>query len=230
LPPGLVESLRVSISFSLHYCLSVLKQSPAIPSNPKSITEIHRQLDPFKPRPENGENWEGPWTLLLWNDEKHSYDQVIEQLCRAFEDYDRAAALEAASRVDDYGRALVLVSSIPARLYSSARLISTIELAVTVRSANATFQESICGLLIDWLVLLTRSPNRRIRQLIAEEMLRERKEEKQSAFQCLLKLDARLWKRARLQLRYLYTSLMATDPLIRVRMGTFDRAQKFKAC
>lgn len=103
-----------------------------------------------------------------------------------------------------------MISNEPDRLVAAAHTIHAIDLGVTIRSAADTFGEWAAGLLIDVLVDLANSragdDATLLRRLIARKLLAG---DRPSPFERLLRLDARLWKSARLKLRELHVRLIA---------------------
>lgn len=209
-------------------CLA-LAASPAV-MTPPSSPQIIPQLLSFSEL-QGHTTSKGPWSVILWNDEKHSYEQVITQLCRALPSVmTRQTALQSANRVDSIGREVVLTSHETTLLYTVARIISNIDLACTVASSQSTFFESAAGIMISILEDLARtsvlSPDglqrlyRPIRYIIAEELLRKDPENRHSSRMVrLLQADVKLWKKARLSLRSLYSQLLVLGGDIRTTLG-----------
>ncbi|KAG2173607.1 hypothetical protein INT43_005025 [Umbelopsis isabellina] len=90
------------------------------------------------------------YACILWNDESHSYPQVIDQLMSAA-GCTEAQAKTTAENVNLYGRDIIKLSSNVEELLNIATSLSTIGLAVTIRTAHDTFREQVCTLLLDWL-------------------------------------------------------------------------------
>ncbi|KAG2196036.1 hypothetical protein INT47_005372 [Mucor saturninus] len=94
------------------------------------------------------------YACLLWNDEKHSFDAVINVVRQAI-GCTVSEATHVAECVDVYGRHIIKESKNLAELIEIAKTISSIHLAVTICSTQKTVRESIAGLLLDWLKELT---------------------------------------------------------------------------
>lgn len=225
--------MRKTISAMLDFIIAALAASPSVmlpPSSPQSIPLIFSPDEQSRQQNERVEQGRGPWSVVLWNDEKHSYDQVITQLCRANRNTTRRTALDAANRVDSIGRDVVSTTTDIVHLYTSARIINNIDLACTISSSQSVFYENVAGLLINALHDLAQTSVlssdgsqrllRPIRQIIAEELLKKDDEARQtSRFIKLLQADLKLWKRARIQLRSLYGQLIVLGGDIRTALG-----------
>ncbi|TPX55891.1 hypothetical protein PhCBS80983_g04953 [Powellomyces hirtus] len=97
-------------------------------------------------------------SLVLWNDETHSFNEVIDQVKEAMDiSVDEAKAV--AETVDFHGRQVLRVSVEPEELFRISRIISSIGLTVSIRSARETFREEIAGVLIDWLKDVSKQVN-----------------------------------------------------------------------
>ncbi|KAH9440457.1 hypothetical protein MJO29_016281 [Puccinia striiformis f. sp. tritici] len=184
---------------------------------------------PMKPTDHNLRG-SGPWGVVLWNDERHSYAQVIDQVSKAV-GCSRAEALRIASTIDTKGREVIQVSNDPSVLIQTSKTISQIDLTVTVRTAHDLFCEQIAELLINFLVDLASC---RIYNVPAEEeswlkslitrKLRERpalgyEGGGRSRFARLLLNDVKLWKEARDKLKSLYISLLALGQSVKLELG-----------
>lgn len=90
------------------------------------------------------------YALLLWNDEKHTVNEVRDQVARACK-IRLADALQKAHDVDDVGRAIVKYDHDIDVLLEAAKIIEHIKVTVTIRSSRDTFREQMCGTMIEWL-------------------------------------------------------------------------------
>lgn len=82
------------------------------------------------------------YALILWNDEKHSFREVIDTV-RAALGVTEHQARAVAERVDEYGRDILAVSSDPKLLVGYARKMAGIDLEVTIRPAFDVFCEEL---------------------------------------------------------------------------------------
>lgn len=164
----------------------------------------------------------GPWSVVLWNDEKHSFDQVIEQV-RSATGVSRREASDVAQRVDAHGRDIIYVSQDPEQLLAVSKHISDIALAVTVRSSMETFYEQVAGELVPFMKdLCTAKINEdsgTLMEVVAEVLLGEYGQSGLSRFQKLVGVDSRLWKAARKGLTELYVMLLGVNQTVKVAMS-----------
>ncbi|KAG0145609.1 hypothetical protein CROQUDRAFT_658403 [Cronartium quercuum f. sp. fusiforme G11] len=178
------------------------------------------------PRPKGA----GPWGVVLWNDEKHSYSQVIDQVSRAT-GCTRAEALEIANRVDTKGREIVEVSSDANELLQTCKIISSIDLMVTVRTAHDLFCEQIAELVINFLVDIAScrlydvppEDDTWIKELIVRKLCAKPdvgyEGGDKTRFARFLLNDIKLWKDARDRLKSLYISLLALGQPTKLQLG-----------
>ncbi|KAH7326576.1 hypothetical protein B0I35DRAFT_423064 [Stachybotrys elegans] len=90
------------------------------------------------------------FAMVLWNDEKHTVQEVQEQLARACQKL-RSEALQDAWDTDAYGRCVPIYLSDVPRLLDMAKIMEAIRVTVTIRSSRDTFREQMCGTLVEWL-------------------------------------------------------------------------------
>ncbi|GAA5930684.1 hypothetical protein JCM3775_003841 [Rhodotorula graminis] len=81
-----------------------------------------------------------PYAVILWNDEQHSFREVIDQVSLAV-GCSASAASAVANRVDTHGRDVILVTPSATEALRVARVVAQIKLVVTVREARDTFRE-----------------------------------------------------------------------------------------
>ncbi len=94
------------------------------------------------------------YAVLLWNDEKHSFSQVIDIVTDATGRSEHEAK-GVAERVDKHGREIIEVSSDLRRLYQIARVLHSIDLAVTLRPAFDVFAEEVIQIVLNFLMDLS---------------------------------------------------------------------------
>ncbi|KAF4566585.1 hypothetical protein EYR36_012016 [Pleurotus pulmonarius] len=147
------------------------------------------------------------YALVVWNDDKHSFTEVVNLLTDAAapahlstsslpsrgRSYEEALALT--QEIDTTGRATIELSSNVVRLLDIAQGMAQIDLGVTVRRAYDTFREQVVSVIMEWLVDLSRvrivnfgedgdtaqiDPTKGatcLREIIAEELLNPRRGE-----------------------------------------------------
>ncbi|KIS71625.1 uncharacterized protein UMAG_00067 [Mycosarcoma maydis] len=94
------------------------------------------------------------YAVLLWNDEKHSFSQVIDIVTDATgrSEHDAKGVAE---RVDKHGREIIEVGSDLRRLHQIARVLHSIDLAVTIRPAFDVFAEEVIQIVLNFLMDLS---------------------------------------------------------------------------
>ncbi|KAK4704824.1 hypothetical protein P7C70_g1383, partial [Phenoliferia sp. Uapishka_3] len=164
----------------------------------------------------------GPWSVVLWNDEKHSFTQVIDQVSRATGVTHREAG-KVAQRVDVYGRDVVYISSDPTQLLVVSRLIGEIDLAVSVRSSLDTFFEQVAGELVCYMKDLCATKvggqGGVLSEVLAAVLLERPGGKGMSRFQKLACVDARLWKEARKDLAEVYVTLLGVSAEVKMDLS-----------
>ncbi|KAI8049424.1 uncharacterized protein B0P05DRAFT_563639 [Gilbertella persicaria] len=154
-PPRIIQSVRETITVVVDYILETFATSPedvVSVGSPESIRQDCHDSHEALGLPTNAPNQ--TYACILWNDEKHSFDAVINIVVDAL-GCTKEEAAHAAECVDVYGRHIIKESSDVESLVRIANIISSINLAVTVCSMQKTVREDICGLLLDWLKELT---------------------------------------------------------------------------
>ncbi|KAF9254527.1 hypothetical protein L218DRAFT_951484 [Marasmius fiardii PR-910] len=169
------------------------------------------------------------YCVIIWNDDKHSFDEVIKLICD-LTGRSREEATEMTQRIDENGREMIEMSTDVSRLLEMAQSIAQTDLGVTIRRAYDTFREQVASVIIEWLVDLTQcrlgTDTLILREIIAEEMLTPRRRENASyphnaqallslhdireptRFDCLFLSHTRLWKKPRLSLKEIYTAIL----------------------
>ncbi|KAI6785959.1 E3 ubiquitin-protein ligase-like protein [Emericellopsis cladophorae] len=90
------------------------------------------------------------FSLILWNDEKHTVQEVQDQVARACRKQRKDAEKDAWT-TDAVGRCILKSMDDVDALLEMARIIEAIRITVTVRSARDTFREQMCGTIVEWL-------------------------------------------------------------------------------
>ncbi|KAK9322683.1 hypothetical protein V1517DRAFT_123131 [Lipomyces orientalis] len=164
LPDHLIESIRGTVARTLDYILDVFSCSPQSYQDCKDEELIQKDFESFaldpniyggKPGERDKDN--GQFALVLWNDEKHSFTDVIHIVMRATkrrEEYGKFISEE----VDVIGRKIVSTSSNVKDLIAAREIIDRIQLAVSIRSTRDTFREDMCGTMLEWLTDIATSP------------------------------------------------------------------------
>ena len=235
-PPELKDCMRRTIGFALDFLLDTLDYSPDEPVVPANEADLRLQpsADPMM---------KDQYCIVLWNDDKHSFEEVTKLLVdMTNRTPDDAAAV--VRRLDEQGREIIDMNSNVNRLLETAQAITQIDIGVTIRRAYDTFCEQVIGVIIEWLLDLTKSrlgtDTLVIREALAAELLSPRRRDaftKHLTPPCALNLDGeiphpsridtlllyhtRLWKRPRLSLKEVYASVISVSRAHKLVIGAF---------
>lgn len=180
LPDELLESIRMTIARALDYLIDVFSCSPEqlrLPKTEQSISEDERtsRLTSKWYAPGDIPEPEPLFALVLWNDEKHTVNDVRDQVARACKQK-QSFGLAKAHEVDAVGRSTIKRSANIKELLRMAKIIEDIKLTVTIRSARDTFREQMCGAIIDWISDIAGcsigDDHQILRRVVCEELLK----------------------------------------------------------
>lgn len=233
IPPDLRDSMTRTVAYALDFVLETLDCSPDETSVPTGEADLRLQpsADPMM---------KDHYCVVLWNDEKHSFSEVIELLClhtsTSHED-----ATEIANRVDDLGREVIEMSTDVPRVLDVAQKFAQIELGITVRRAYDTFREQVVAVIIEWLLDLTRArldtDTLILKEVIAEELLVTRRRSNAMAslpsevlsietevpkavrITWLYLYHTKLWKKPRLSLKEIYAAVLGLSHRHKLSVG-----------
>ncbi|RMD43968.1 hypothetical protein DV735_g1081, partial [Chaetothyriales sp. CBS 134920] len=180
LPPDLQAAIRVTISAVLDFFCDVISCAPENLRLPKSVNSVREDEQQTRLRPERYVSGDDPaeanpeFCLLIWNDEKHTINEVRDQVSRACRERQHFGEVKA-QEANDYGRSIVRYSRDLVQLIKMAKLIEQIKITVTIRSSRDTFREQMCGSMVDWLsdiagCTIANDPHI-LRRTLCEEML-----------------------------------------------------------
>ncbi|KAK7204619.1 hypothetical protein BZA70DRAFT_279603 [Myxozyma melibiosi] len=155
LPEDLIDCIKGTIARVLDYILDVFSCAPQSYQDCKDETAIEADCQSFSLLPsvyggDGVDKHNGQYALVLWNDEKHAFDAVIETVARATRrgtEYGKFISTE----VDTIGRTTVSTSSDLKRLIAVLSKFESIALAGSIRSMRDTFREDMCGTMLDFL-------------------------------------------------------------------------------
>jgi E3 ubiquitin-protein ligase UBR1 len=180
LPDELIESIRVTIARALDYLIDVYSCSPEqlrLPKTEESILQDERSSRLTS-------KWYGPgdqaeedqqFCLVLWNDEKHTVNDVRDQVARACKQK-LSFGLAKAYEVNDVGRATIVTRTSIKELLRMAKIIEDIKLTVTIRSARDTFREQMGGAIVEWISDIAGcsvgDDSQILRRIVCEELLK----------------------------------------------------------
>lgn len=219
IPAELQHLLRQHIEEAVSLILRAAAHFPrdtTAPSAPRVIGGTQHTCPLPRATPEEGSPSHGPWSVILWNDEKHTYDQVIDQLVSSTR-CSRSQARASAVRVDSYGLEVVATSTDTTRLWKVAHIISRIDLGVTVCTSQDAIVLYAVGYLLDWLGDLAKvkvgGDETFMGRLIAQILVQD------GRLATLLTHEDKLWKRARTALRHLLMSLLVVGHDVKLELG-----------
>lgn len=232
-PPELREGMNKTVGYALDFVLDTLDYSPDEPSVPSNEADLRLQLsaDPLM---------KDQYCVVLWNDDKHSFDEVIKLLCD-LTGRSREEASEIAHRIDENGREIIDMNTDVTRLLEIAQSLTHIDLGVTVRRAYDTFREQVVSVIIEWLLDLTQSrlgtDTIILSEIISEELLSPRRRDLPSynsnphalhnlpdipnptRLDSLFLYHTRLWKKPRLSLKEVYTVVLSLSRQHKLAVG-----------
>lgn len=177
LPVDLVEAIRMTLARVCDYLCDVFSCSPEQLRLPKTVESVERDEERSRLSQVYGqeplENHE--YCLVLWNDEKHTVDDVQNQVARACSKT-KKFGLEKAMEVNDVGRSVVHYSDDIQELIRMAEIIEQLKVTVTIRSARDTYREEMCATIIDWISDISGcavgNEHYLLRNVVCEEFLR----------------------------------------------------------
>ncbi|EHK45269.1 hypothetical protein TRIATDRAFT_292805 [Trichoderma atroviride IMI 206040] len=156
LPEDLVNSVQMTIGRAFDYICDVISCSPEQLRQSKTKESILKDEETSRLQStyygSDVSDTEDPteFALVLWNDEKHTVDEVRDQVARACRKSRRQASKDAWD-TDAVGRSLLIFSDDVDRLLQMAKILEAIRVTITIRSARDTFREQMCGTLVEWL-------------------------------------------------------------------------------
>ncbi|KAG8835783.1 hypothetical protein FRC17_001177 [Serendipita sp. 399] len=215
------DSMGKVIGCAINFLLDVLDYSPEDTTLPTSQDALAAQVsaDPLQKE---------YWAIVLWNDEKHSYDEAVAHL-QHMTGCNLQQATAVVLRTDEEGRDVIEVAGDAKRLLETAHKISTIDLTVTMRRAFDIFREHMAAVIIEWLLDLLQchvgGDTTILKDLVADELFSPRRPEPGYLYPEMAKLypearslidwlfvyHPRLWKRPRLNLKQIYITILTMN-------------------
>ncbi|KAF9914580.1 hypothetical protein BX616_007995 [Lobosporangium transversale] len=181
-PPEVAASIRKTIATVLDFIIDTMTTSPENMNATRASKELI-QRDAVEAGNIAGESTDletMDFACILWNDEDHSFTDVINRVSETT-NMSQAYARKIAETVDTQGRAIVEMSSDIQRLMDIASSLADISLVVSIRSARETFKEQLCDVCISFLKSLayakggavSQKQSLAIREIICEELCSE---------------------------------------------------------
>jgi E3 ubiquitin-protein ligase UBR1 len=213
-----------AIGHALDFVLATFDISPDEPFIPVNEADLRLQ-------PTADTMTKDLFSVVLWNDDKHSFDEVVK-LLSDLTGRSREEALELAHRIDEHGREIVLNGDDPSHMLEVSQALAQIDLGVTIRRAHDTFREEVATTIIEWLRDLAQcrmgTDTLILREIIAEQLLSARKLPPANSSRDLTnpaRIDylflyhSKLWKRPRLSLKEIYTTVLTLSKQHKLAVG-----------
>ena len=179
-PEEVVQSTRMTVARVLDFICDVLSCSPEQLRQVKTKESIIEDEKASRLSPESygmaepvEEDTE--YSLLLWNDEKHTVTDVEDQVARACRTT-KAQGYKRALETDAIGRSILKYLDSVDTLLVMAKKLEEIRITVTVRSSRDTFREQMCATMVDWLSDIAGcsvgNDSNLLRDVVCEELLK----------------------------------------------------------
>nr|XP_019011443.1 ubiquitin-protein ligase [Kwoniella pini CBS 10737]OCF50224.1 ubiquitin-protein ligase [Kwoniella pini CBS 10737] len=244
IPDNLLLSIHRTIVIILEFIIQTLQHS-LLPSEysslPKTETELRDSDNPTGEAKERRSR--GPWSVVMWQDEKHVLNEMTRQLRDAL-GIKWEVAEQWIREVDEVGRKVVLVSPNPVVAFHAANMIQQIDAPVSLRLALDTYREELVGVLISWLNDMVQctvdGDDTVFKRMLAKALYEPRLRNSgvgagtplstdlkdlewgkimgghdTRRIDWLLQLDSRLWKKAKWEMRQIYCSVLLFDQDVR---------------
>lgn len=156
LPDEIRLSIKETIETALDFFIDVFTPTPLVKDDMSEkmcdAFEEWSRLDYENLRPEE-EMDHGDWVAILYNDEVHSYPDVISQLSRINpQRYDSFVAMEVAKNIDTIGREAVMKSPDVKAVVKAAQAVMKIGLFCSIRTERDFLRECLGGYVLHWLM------------------------------------------------------------------------------
>ncbi|WWC90739.1 uncharacterized protein L201_005676 [Kwoniella dendrophila CBS 6074] len=216
-------------------------------SSSSSVKEKHNSF--FTSTGESKEKRsKGPWSVIMWQDEKHVLKEMTRQLRDAL-GIKWEIAESWVREVDEVGRKVVCVSPDPLVAFHAANMMQQIDAPVSLRLASDAYREEIVGVLISWLNDMIQctidGDDTVFKRMLAKALYEPRLRNSgvgagtpltpdlkdlelgkigsgydTRRMDWLLQLDSRLWKKAKWEMRQIYCSVLLFDHDVRKDLAT----------
>ncbi|KIJ45203.1 hypothetical protein M422DRAFT_30047 [Sphaerobolus stellatus SS14] len=223
IPQDLRDSMIRTIALALDYVLDTLDLSPDDTTPPRDTGGLFglETADPLR---------KDTFSVVLWNDDKHSFEEVVHNVCEAT-GIPSVEAAKIVDRIDEEGREIIEMGDDMIRLLDIGMRLHQIDLGVTTRRSYDALREQAAAVIIEWLLDLTRSKLGSdpfiLRELVTAQLLTPRMKKGRhipnfnrdpsrvyltdvdaARLDWLFLYHARLWKKPRLSLKQMYVSII----------------------
>ncbi|KAK8125285.1 uncharacterized protein PG998_001044 [Apiospora kogelbergensis] len=153
LPEPLLNNIRMTVARAIDFICDVVSCAPEQLRQPKTKTSIEQdeKMSRLNSTYCGGDiDSPGEFSVILWNDEKHTVVEVQEQVARACR-MSSADGYQKAHETDNMGRSILIYHQDISHLLDVAKILEQIKVTVTIRSSRDTFREQMCGSMVSWL-------------------------------------------------------------------------------
>ncbi|ORX64383.1 hypothetical protein DL89DRAFT_252038 [Linderina pennispora] len=247
-PVSVRRAIELTIAVVLEFILETFSTSPVhlrTSFDERSIIEDAQSASEALGDPEV----QTKFAIVLWNDEVHSFQDVIDQCTQAL-DCSPVEARKIAETVDVSGRDVLRVSTSITDLIEIATSMVNVSLCISIRAARDVFREQLSASLLIWLRDLAcckfrplarvfqGKVNNEIRSEISHQLCLHRAYDHatshairrvlrgcgQQRLDWFLIFDLQLWKEVRSGLRELYMATLMLDGRYKMKIAlTFSR-------
>jgi len=156
LPAEIRHSIKETIETALDFVIDIFSTTPMSKgeiNEPQCIDiEIESRLRYPDVQSDQDDDY-GAWVAVLYNDEVHSYNDVIGQLNRVDRArYKKDAAMKVAAMIDSVGRAPIVKSNDLKAVVKAAQSIMQIGLFCSVRTERDFLRECVASYILHWLM------------------------------------------------------------------------------
>ncbi|KAJ1730496.1 E3 ubiquitin-protein ligase ubr1, partial [Coemansia sp. Benny D160-2] len=148
-PASVKRSIELTIAVVLEFILETFATSP-INLNPQFEERVILDDAKNASLAINDSEPQTKFAVVLWNDEVHSFQDVIDQCTEALQ-CSHVEAKKIAETVDASGRDVLRVSTSIPDLIDIATTMTNVSLSVSIRAARDVFREQLSASLLIWL-------------------------------------------------------------------------------
>ncbi|PIA14708.1 hypothetical protein COEREDRAFT_46427 [Coemansia reversa NRRL 1564] len=237
-PTSVKRSIELTIAVVLEFILETFATSPI--SLSAQFDEASIMEDAKNASLAIGDHeQQQKYAVVLWNDEVHSYQDVIDQCTEALQ-CSQMEAKKIAETVDTCGRDVLRVSASIPELIDIATTMVNVSLSVSIRAARDIFREQLSASLLIWLRDMACCKFRPLARVFQGKVNNEIRSEisyqlyavirhvlrgcGQQRLDWFLIFDLQLWKEVRSGLRELYMATLMLDNHFKMKIAlTFAR-------
>lgn len=160
IPKELYDAIKSTIDVVLDYTIDILCNANTAVQKYKYAGQVLENEDQSRLSqirygvPDVETN--GKYTHCIWNDQKHSFDDVINAIFHGTGKSHRFAEM-VTHQIDKNGRGVVYVSRDVVEMMRRKIAMEQTGLVNTIRSSRDYFREEMCGTIISWLDDISRS-------------------------------------------------------------------------